>query len=105
MKIILSIEEQGIEINLMDEKNREMLKKYANEYLNESITNVIKKVQKDYRVDVFGFGRTVHREIPDVWKKVQNNWNDIFVDLDVQVSASVEIINSGLLSKPIKAGE
>ena len=105
VKIILSIAEQGIEMNLMDTQNREMLKKYANEYLNESIANVIKKVQKDYGVDVFGFGRTVHREMPSVWKKVQNNWNDIYVDLDVQVSASAEIINSGLLSKPIKVEE
>ncbi len=105
VKTILSIAEQGIEINLMDTKNREMLKKYADEYLNENIGNVIKKVQKEYGVDVFGFGRTVHREMPSVWKKVQNDWNNIFVDLDVQVSASAEIINSGLLSKPIKVEE
>jgi spore germination protein KC len=87
------------------EKGLAELKKTAEKQLEAEIKSVVRKVQKDFDSDVFGFGRAFRREMPSLWKVKEKEWDAIFKDLEVSVNSNIEIANSGLLSKPIKIGD
>jgi spore germination protein KC len=88
----------------MDENEILVLKHDAEEKLKANIKNVIRKVQEDYDVDAFGFGSTIYKDMPSLWKEIKPDWSNVFENLDVNVSVNIDIQNQGLLSKPIKVG-
>ena len=71
----------------------------------EDIRRAIRKLQEDFNADILGFGSTVKAEMPKLWKKIGNQWDDMFKNIDVNVEISMDIYNSGLLYKKIKVGD
>jgi spore germination protein KC len=92
--------------NSKSESNIEVLKiqKATEEYLKSKVALTAQIVQKKYSLDIFGFGKKIHSEMPQLWKEIQCDWIPIYREMDVNVSASVEIRNRGLLRHPIKVG-
>ncbi len=101
----VAIGENGSTINYIDEEGREKLKRIFEEMMEEDIKKLIKKVQKEYRSDIFGFGRTLRINKPYYWKQVENRWDEIFPIIEVNVNSTVTIRNSAYQSKPIKVGD
>ena len=77
----------------------------AQKTLKSRVKNVIKAVQNEYGIDIFGFGRSVRQDIPELWKKINPDWDTIFKNVPVNVNVDVKISNSGLLSKKIMIGD
>ncbi|AEY67892.1 Ger(x)C family spore germination protein [Clostridium sp. BNL1100] len=77
----------------------------AQKTLQSRVKNVIKAVQNEYGIDIFGFGRSVRQDIPELWKKINPDWDTIFKNVPVNVNVDVKISNSGLLSKKIMIGD
>lgn len=102
---VASVGELGIRNDLIDESGCEILKREAVTTLKSNVENVIRKVKQEYGLDIFGFGTTIKREMPTVWKTMSSNWNNTFRNLDVKVYVNIEIKGSGVSSKPIKIGE
>ena len=92
-------------IDLKGEDKRAELKKCAEKQMNERIEKLIKKVQEGYGADIFGFGNSVYKNIPEVWKEKKDEWDKIFRELEVTVKTNIEIKHLGLLSDPIKIGD
>ena len=105
IKTEVSIGEEDSTINYIDEKGRVKLKKYAEKSLETHTENLIKKVQDDFGSDIFGFGAIVKKEMPSLWKGINGDWDKMFKDLEVKVSAEIKIRNSAMISKPIKVGD
>jgi len=101
----VGIAEEDIPINYMIETNKSKLKKETEEYLNKNIENIIKKVQEDFDTDIFGFGRIVMEEMPSLWKNIDDEWDEIFRTLEVDINTEIDIRGSGLISKPIQVGD
>ncbi|WP_274649501.1 Ger(x)C family spore germination protein [Paenibacillus humicola] len=55
----------------------------------ESVQQMIEKVQKQYKTDIFGFGEHVHWQYPHRWKTLKRNWNKTFPKLDVSVDVKL----------------
>lgn len=70
-------------MNYLEEKTENEIKR--------KIIKAIKVSQKKYEVDLFGFGDAIHRSSPDYWKKTKKNWNQIFVNMPVEIDANVKI--------------
>lgn len=102
-EVVISEEDKGRDY--ISEKGRAKLKTYAEATLEKDIENVIKKVQSNFKSDIFGFGKIVRAEMPSLWKDIKNDWDDIFNNLEVEVKAEIQIRNSGLTISPIKVGE
>ncbi|NLX64192.1 MAG: Ger(x)C family spore germination protein [Clostridiaceae bacterium] len=92
-------------IELKGEDRRAELKKCAEEQMNVRIKELIKKVQEGYGADIFGFGNSVYKNMPKVWKEKKDEWGNIFRDLEVTVNTNIEIKHLGLLLEPIKIGD
>lgn len=78
---------------------RETYNRYEKE-LNQSIVNSIKgtisKIQKDYKVDVFGFGEYMDRKDHKTFKKLSNNWDEYFSNATVEVNSQIFLRRTGV---------
>lgn len=91
--------------DLISEPGRDKLKVQAEETIKKELLKTIKRVQKDYDSDIFGFGNSIYRKMPNEWKKIKNDWDEIFAHLKVDINVEVKIKGSALTSKPIKVGD
>jgi spore germination protein KC len=102
---IAAIDEiEGTE-NLIDDEGRKKLEQNAGKMLKAQIESIIDKMQSVYDADIFGFGAKLREDKIKVWYRVNNNWEETFKDLKVNVIAKVHIRNSSMLSKPLKVRE
>ncbi|WP_099190364.1 Ger(x)C family spore germination protein [Tepidibacter mesophilus] len=91
--------------DLISEPGRIKLKAEAEEYVKKEVLKTIQRVQKDYASDIFGFGNNIYRKMPNEWKKIKDDWDEMFPHLKVDVNVKVNIKGSALTSKPIKVGD
>ena len=104
IKTKVVFDEQGSDVDYTTEQGQDMIEKEMAKLLEENIQKLIKKVQKEYDLDIFGFGRVIQSERPDLWKEMEHDWRDLFRDLKVNVDAEIDIVDTGLLAKSIKVG-
>ncbi len=79
------------------EKIKQLNEKYKN-VIKGKIEAAINKLQKDYQSDVFGFGEAIHRADPKAWKRLQQNWNQEFVNMEVSVNVKANIRRLGTIT-------
>lgn len=92
------------DIDIISESGRKRFMKESETSLENNIKRVIKMVQKNYGVDIFGFGSIISREDPKLWDKISGKWEVLFKDLDIQVTSKINLRNSGILKHPLKIG-
>ncbi|MNI81506.1 hypothetical protein D3C73_1381260 [compost metagenome] len=80
----------------------ELLEQQTAKYLTGQIKDVITRVQRDYGVDVFGFGQYLYRHHYKEFQPVKNEWNSRFAQAEVDVSVNIHIARSELKSKTIE---
>lgn len=80
------------------EKIEELNKRYEKD-IKAKIEGSIKTLQEKYQSDIFGFGDEIHRTDPKAWKRLQENWEQEFANLDVNVSVEAKIRNLGTISE------
>lgn len=91
--------------NFFDDNKQMKLEQSAGNTLKKRIESLVEKIQSEYDADIFGFGAKLQEDKLKAWKNVDDNWEEVFKDLKVNVKTKVHIKNSGLLSKPIKEGD
>ena len=90
--------------DVISEKGRAALKKAAEKQIKESLNKLIEKAQKEYKTDFLGFGEKVHRYMPEAWKSIEKQWNEVFADMETSVTVDVRIKGSATTRKPVKVG-
>lgn len=94
VKVEGNIGEQQSHIDLTKPAIIKELEERKTEVILEEITSALQKTQK-LGVDIFKFGEEVHRKFPQEWPKYEENWDEEFKNLEVNVSVEVEIIRVG----------
>jgi len=72
------------------------LESITNKTIKEDVEAVIKKVQQDYKVDVFGFCQKFAKQHPKEWKRLKDDWEEYFVDLEVEIKVNTTITEIGM---------
>lgn len=90
------------EFNYIDKNHMGTLKKICERYITNEISNLLDKLQKDYKTDVIGFGKIVEIENPKLWNNLKSNWNKEFTKINTDVSVNLKIRGSALRSDTIK---
>lgn len=80
------------------------LEKILNQEIRKEVMMALNKAQ-DYSSDIFGFGFIVHKFHPHYWKKVSDEWNDIFSRLPVDIQVNAKIRRGGLMKSPLMKDE
>ena len=100
-----TIIENNTKLDLSRPKNLTLVQNVFNHETQKSILKIITKVQKNYGTDVFGFGETVHRKYPYLWKELQKNWEEEFKRTEVSVEMNLKIKGTGLTGPPMHLKE
>jgi len=98
----LAIGEMMGKIEVTTEKEHLALKDSIEKQIERQCEAMIKKVQKEYGSDIFGFGRAIKAKMPEVWREIGPEWDDRFRDLKVSVESTVQIRNTSLMREPIE---
>jgi len=105
MKIIINtdvnIAEIGGQGDYID-KDRDKLKKDAENLIKRQVEDIIKKLQEEYKSDIFGFGNILEKEMPNLWNELKTDWNNVFPDVKTEVEVEIDIRGSALRSRPIE---
>ena len=67
--------------------------------VNEKILNASIKKAKELGVDIFGFGEVIHRSDPKVWKLLEGDWSQHFIDMPITVHSDYKIRRTGVINK------
>lgn len=87
----------GDDTRLLDEKALKLIEKMVNEKLKEQIEGTIKKLQKEFKVDVIAMGEYLSKFEPDYWETVKDDWNNKFSDLQINVSLDAKVRRIGMV--------
>lgn len=105
IKTKVGIAELGTSENFLEEAKMKKLKADIEKSLEGNINKLISKVQDDYGVDIFGFGKKIRSDMPDLWRSEASSWDEIFKNLNVTVSVDIDINSSAFTSQSIKIGD
>lgn len=95
IKAVLRIRgEQGVKDMDSEETLREISAKF-NGTLKEETENAIRKVQREFKSDIFGFGKIAHIQNPSRWKEIKGDWNTLFSNAEVHVEVESNITRTG----------
>lgn len=96
-KVTVYLGEVSGTIDTDNEKQIKSLEETAGNMLANDISNVIKKVQKQYKTDIFGFGNTIYKKNQKLWKQISDDWDTKFSEIEVEVKPEILIKNTALI--------
>jgi len=95
MDIQANIGEVQCKLDLKSWKTFHALQKTASEQLEEILLHGIRKAQKEFEADIFGFGELFHRRYPKQWRQWKTDWNRRFKELPVEIEMHYQLRHFG----------
>lgn len=86
--------------NLSDPDNVPAMLRAVESVIKEEIVSAVTK-SKEYDADIFGFGEYLNRKYPDQWKEMQNNWDELYKNISVNVTVKAKADGGGRIVKPL----
>jgi spore germination protein KC len=88
--------ENNTNLDLEKLKNLQYLQKEIEKQAKEQVQETINKVQKKYKVDIFGFGEALRKKKAKQWKSLEGEWDPYFANADITVKVDLEINRIGM---------
>jgi spore germination protein KC len=99
MQILLSgygdIMENNSGLDLSHIKDITVAEHVINQGIKNESVQMIKKVQQQYKLDVFGFGNQIHYHYPKQWRLWKADWDNKFPSIDTSVKVKLLIKSTG----------
>lgn len=92
------IEQQSRKDLAKPEMIRALEKKMAVEIKKEAMI-ALEKAQKEYGVDIFGFGNAFHRKYKKAWQELKEQWDTKFAEAEINIEIAAYVREIGLLTK------
>lgn len=89
-------------INFME--NPDSMKELSNildSAIKSRIQSALHAAQKELNADIFQFGSLVYKTYPKYWKKIEDDWGNIFPDIEVKIDVNSTLKRPGIINKPI----
>lgn len=80
-----------------ENKNVKKIEKTAEKEVKRLVVNVMKKMQKEYQVDVAGFGNELRIKYPKVWAKEKKDWDNKFSEIPIKYNIQLTIKDYGMI--------
>ncbi|MFD3259261.1 Ger(x)C family spore germination protein [Paenibacillus lentus] len=101
VSVQLSVREVGAEIDLRNPEVLHQIEQKINEVIARDLRAVVQKAQSA-KSDVFRFGDVVQRQSPRVWNKIEDRWEDLFPQLEVEYKVNSVIRGTELRDRSHK---
>ncbi|MGG3804825.1 Ger(x)C family spore germination protein [Metabacillus fastidiosus] len=80
-------------------KTMNLYEDYMNKEISKMIKGTIEKVQSEYHSDIFGFGEVLRRQDYKSFKKLEDEWNEIFTEAEVNIVSDLHLRRSGIRNR------
>lgn len=97
--------EVNTSVNLKEPSGIEKIQKQMNEVVKEKIKNSVEYVQKQYKIDVFGFEAIYKGGHYSEWRTVKEDWDRLFSNAKISVNVNTVISRRGLTNNPVMKKE
>jgi spore germination protein KC len=67
------------------------------------VSACITRLQRELHTDCLGFGLAIYRQNPSYWRRIADQWHDLFQSVPYSVSAQVQIRSTGTVGTGIRA--
>jgi len=105
VKVIIKEEanlgEQACYKDLTQSKNWQSLENRQAQLIRREILAAFAKAQK-FNSDFFGFAKAFHKKYPDLWKDIEDKWDQYFPSIELIVDVKAELRATGMIRKPAK---
>jgi len=81
--------------NPLENQFLQQAQKTSEKEVEHLVKNVIEKMQKEYQVDVAGFGNQLRIKHPRVWRRVKENWDQTFSEVPINYDVKLTIKDYG----------
>ncbi|GIO38379.1 MULTISPECIES: Ger(x)C family spore germination protein [Paenibacillus] len=106
VKVAANIYENTSSMDLEIPENTQLTIHDLKQDIKARIERTIKYVQSNFNSDIFGFGQTMYRVRPSVWKsQYRERWEAVFPEVEPIVEVEVRVLRNGLTNKTIKLSE
>ncbi|MGE7023723.1 Ger(x)C family spore germination protein [Solibacillus cecembensis] len=95
--VVQNVAEVKCDINLTEIKTMDWINNQTEKTIEKSIVQVLKILQEHYQADVLGFADAIHRADPTEWKKIKDDWQTIYPEVEVNVKVNVNTQGIGTL--------
>ena len=85
--------------NLSSSEALSYLENLQAKVIEEEIQAALKKARA-YQLDIFGFGECFHRKYDKLWCTMEENWGEIFSQIEIEVKVKTAIRGIGLITRP-----
>jgi spore germination protein KC len=99
----LSVAQTDTSESIMKPENADKMNAAAQEAITKVLKSSIDQA-KALGADVFGFGEAIQRKYPNQSKRLLDNWDSEFPKLEVDVTVTATVRNTGSLTDPIMPG-
>jgi len=100
-----TVVEAGCPFTINNEEEVTELKDSIEKKLKKEIEHTVKKIQTEYKTDVLELGKVLNNEYPSEWKKIADDWDDVFQTVDIKVAVSIKVKDSSLLWEETNSGK
>lgn len=104
MKIELSLEGNVGDVGCSKRPDQQWVRSVERRVAAEvrkEVELVLKRTQKELKVDMIGFGLALYRHEPRMWEQVKDRWDELFPDVPVTVDVQANVRRTGLTRRPI----
>lgn len=72
------------------------MEKAIEDKVKKDMDKTIEKLQKQYKADALGIGEYISKFHPKIWKEIENDWDQVFSEIDIEVKIDAKIKRRGL---------
>ncbi|WHY74029.1 Ger(x)C family spore germination protein [Fictibacillus enclensis] len=88
------LQEVTCNMNVADPMELKKMERFIGKVVEEELSQAVRKAQLK-KADIFGFGRFLQEENPDIWKKKKDQWKQEFAQVKVHTSAKITLVTTG----------
>lgn len=89
------------DLDVLDEKLLNGIGELTAKAVKEEAEAAINRIQKKLRTDALGWGKEIYLKAPSIWRKVEDDWPELYPEVKSSVSCTVKIAGSGVRGESI----
>ncbi len=99
-----NLAEQMSQVDLSKAETFKQLEEKQTAVIEDEIRAALNKAQK-WGVDIFKFGEKFHQKFPAEWPELQENWDEEYPKIKVNLAIDAKLRNMGITSEPVGVEE
>ncbi|MCZ8522605.1 MULTISPECIES: Ger(x)C family spore germination protein [Paenibacillus] len=86
-------------LDLTKKETIKELETSLNDEIRGMIDGAIRAAQKKFKSDAFGFGDTIRRKKPELWARLEDQWNEIYPTVPYEIRVETKLRRTGTMSQ------